>query len=549
MSPTSSSRRRTLTAGALAATAALVAAGVQFSTATAASGRDSAIAKAKANVSRNADLFGFGSGQDLQVKDVIIDRDGTQHVRFDRTYQGLPVIGGDLVVHQDSHGKLKDSSRAKGHNPSVKTTVPAVPAQTTAAKALAAAPDVNSATSEPQLVVWAADGGARLAWQTTVSGLGKQGQPSGRVIVTDAATGEEIEAFDSEREATGTGHSEYTGDISIATTQQTNGSYALIDPVRGHTTKDAHNLAAGSVKASSGTLYTDADNIWGDGKKFSTDRATAAVDAHANTAWTYDYYKNTFGRNGIKNDGKGATVFVHVGTNWDNAQWSDACFCMMTGDGNGTTDPEQVDLDTMGHEMTHGVTSATANLRYSGESGGLNESTSDIFGTMVEWYANNSVDTPDYLFSDQSTPPWLRRFDKPSLDGSSADCWSSKVGRLDVHNSSGVGNHWFYLASEGSGAKTINGVAYNSPTCNGSTVTGIGNQKVAAIWYRALTVYMTSTTTYKGARTASLSAATDLYGANSAEYKAVAAAWSAAAVVLCASVFPRSPASVLRGSG
>ncbi|GAA2748402.1 M4 family metallopeptidase [Kitasatospora cinereorecta] len=530
MSPTSSSRRRTLTAGALAATAALVAAGVQFSTATAASGRDSAIAKAKANVSRNADLFGFGSGQDLQVKDVIIDRDGTQHVRFDRTYQGLPVIGGDLVVHQDSHGKLKDSSRAKGHNPSVKTTVPAVPAQTTAAKALAAAPDVNSATSEPQLVVWAADGGARLAWQTTVSGLGKQGQPSGRVIVTDAATGEEIEAFDSEREATGTGHSEYTGDISIATTQQTNGSYALIDPVRGHTTKDAHNLAAGSVKASSGTLYTDADNIWGDGKKFSTDRATAAVDAHANTAWTYDYYKNTFGRNGIKNDGKGATVFVHVGTNWDNAQWSDACFCMMTGDGNGTTDPEQVDLDTMGHEMTHGVTSATANLRYSGESGGLNESTSDIFGTMVEWYANNSVDTPDYLFSDQSTPPWLRRFDKPSLDGSSADCWSSKVGRLDVHNSSGVGNHWFYLASEGSGAKTINGVAYNSPTCNGSTVTGIGNQKVAAIWYRALTVYMTSTTTYKGARTASLSAATDLYGANSAEYKAVAAAWSAVSV-------------------
>ena len=77
----------------------------------------------------------------------------------------------------------------------------------------------------------------------------------------------------------------------------------------------------------------------------------------------------------------------------------------MTGDGNGTTDPEQVDLDTMGHEMTHGVTSATANLRYSGESGGLNEATSGILGTMVEWYAKNPVDTPDYLFSDQSTPP------------------------------------------------------------------------------------------------------------------------------------------------
>ncbi|GJF34881.1 peptidase [Kitasatospora sp. NE20-6] len=530
MSPTSSPRRRTLTAGALAATAALVAAGVQVATATAVPGRDTAIAKARTNVSHNAELFGFGAGQALQVKDVVIDADGSQHVRFDRTYQGLPVVGGDLVVHQDAHGRLKDSSRAKGHNPTVRSTVPNVPARTTAAKALAAAPGISSATSQPQLVVWAADGTARLAWQTTVSGLGKQGQPSGRVIVTDATTGEEIEHFDAEHEAAGTGRSEYTGTVTVSTTLQSDGRYALIDPVRGHTTRDAGNISSNAVKASSGTLFTDADNTWGDGRKFSSDRATAAVDAHANTAWTYDYYKNTFGRSGIKNDGRGATVFVHVGTDWDNAQWSDACFCMMTGDGDGTTDPEQVDLDTMGHEMTHGVTSATANLRYSGESGGLNESTSDIFGTMVEWYANSSIDTPDYLFSDQSTPPWLRRLDKPSLDGRSADCWSKKVGQLDVHNSSGVGNHWFFLASEGSGSRTINGVTYNSPTCNGSTVAGIGNQKAARIWYRALTVYMTSTTDYKGARTASLNAAKDLYGAGSAEYNAVAAAWSAVSV-------------------
>ncbi|MFD8595448.1 M4 family metallopeptidase [Kitasatospora sp. NPDC059646] len=530
MSPSSSARRRTLTAGALAASAALLVAAVQYDTAAAAPGRDAAIARAEANVSHHADLFGFGPGQGLTVKDVIIDKDGAQHVRFDRTYLGLPVVGGDLVVHQDARGKLTDSSRAKGHDPAVKTVVPAVPAQHGAAAALGQAPGITGATATPELVVWAADGTARLAWQTTVSGEGKQGQPAGRVVVTDATTGEAIESWDSERSAAGTGHSEYTGDVRIDTTQQADGSYALIDPVRGHTTKDAHNLSSSSVKASSGTLYTDADNVWGDGRKFSTDRATAAVDAHANTAWTYDYYKNTFGRNGIKNDGKGATVFVHVGTDWDNAQWSDACFCMMTGDGNGTTDPEQVDLDTMGHEMTHGVTSATANLRYSGESGGLNEATSDILGTMVEWYANNAVDTPDYLFSDQSTPPWLRRFDKPSLDGRSADCWSKSVGKLDVHYSSGVANHFFYLASEGSGAKTVNGTAYNSPTCNGSTVTGIGNQKVAAVWYRALSVYMTSTTTYSGARTATLNAARDLYGASSAEYAAIAAAWSAVSV-------------------
>ncbi|MFE7189255.1 M4 family metallopeptidase [Kitasatospora sp. NPDC057541] len=530
MSPSSSSRRR-LAAGAIAATAALVAATVTAGTASAApAGRDAAIAQARANVARNAAVFGFGDGQDLVVKDVVLDADGSRHVRFDRTYLGLPVVGGDLVVHQDARGRLKDSSRAAAHDAAVKTIVPKVPAQLTAGRALAAAPGIGDAGSSPELVVWAADGTPRLAWRTTVQGTGDHGQPAGRVVVTDADSGEQIEAYDSEHQASGTGHSEYTGDITIDTTAQSGGGYALIDPLRGHTTKDARNLSASAINAGSGTLYTDADNVWGDGKKFSTDRATAAVDAHANTAWTYDYYKNTFNRSGIKNDGKGATVFVHVGTKWDNAQWSDSCFCMMTGDGDGVTDPEQVDLDTMGHEMTHGVTSATANLRYSGESGGLNEATSDIFGTMVEWYANNPVDTGDYLFSDQSTPPWLRRFDKPSLDGSSADCWSRKVGQLDVHNSSGVGNHWFYLASEGSGAKTVNGVGYNSPTCNGSTVAGIGNQKVAKIWYRALTVYMTSTTDYKGARTASLNAAKDLYGANSTEYNAVAAAWSAVSV-------------------
>ena len=89
-----------------------------------------------------------------------------------------------------------------------------------------------------------------------------------------------------------------------------------------------------------------------------------------------------------------------------------------------------------------------------------------------------------------------------------------------------MGNHFFYLLAEGSGAKTIGGVAHSSATCNGSTVTGIGRTSAAAIWYRALTVYMTSSTTYQGARTATLNAARDLYGAGSTQQNAVAAAWS-----------------------
>ncbi len=96
-----------------------------------------------------------------------------------------------------------------------------------------------------------------------------------------------------------------------------------------------------------------------------------------------------------------------------------------------------------------------------------------------------------------------------------------------MHYSSGVGNHFFFLLAVGSGARTVNGVGYNSPTCNSSTVNGIGTAAAEKIWYRALTVYMTSNTDFAGARAATLRAATDLYGAGSIEYNAVAAAWTA----------------------
>ncbi len=138
---------------------------------------------------------------------------------------------------------------------------------------------------------------------------------------------------------------------------------------------------------------------------------------------------------------------------------------------------------------------------------------------------------PDYLIGEKinifGNGQPLRYMDKPSKDGSSKDSWYSGIGSIDVHYSSGVANHFFYLLSEGSGAKVINGVSYNSPTSNGSTITGIGRDKAAAIWYRALTTYFTSSTNYKAARTGTLNAAKDLYGAGSVEYNTVAAAWSA----------------------
>jgi Zn-dependent metalloprotease len=286
-------------------------------------------------------------------------------------------------------------------------------------------------------------------------------------------------------------------------------------------------------QSGNGSLFTDADNAWGDGTL--ANRQTVGVDAQYGTAMTWDYYKNTHGRNGIANNGVGAFNRVHYGRNYNNAFWSDSCFCMTYGDGDGRTFNPFDSLDVAGHEMSHGVTSRTANLTYSGESGGLNEGTSDIFGTMVEFFANNPNDAPDYLIGEElykNGTSALRAMYRPSLDGASADCWYSTVGSLNVHYSSGVTNHFFYLLAEG----TNPAGKPDSPTClagdtrvaHGSAgLTGIGHDKAEKIWYRALTVYFTSGTNYHDARNGTLSAAEYLYGSGSAEYNAVAAAWSA----------------------
>ena len=318
------------------------------------------------------------------------------------------------------------------------------------------------------------------------------------------------------------------------TTHPISGGYELKDPSRGN----QYTINMGN-KSTGGAIYKDVDNTWGDGTLI--DLATVAVDAQYGTAVTWDYYLLVHGRNGISNNGVGAYNRVHYNRKYNNAFWSDSCFCMTYGDGDGLTFNPFDSLDVAGHEMSHGVTSRTANLTYSGESGGLNEATSDIFGTMVEFYANNSADTPDYKIGEKlyksGSGKALRYMYSPNTDGASADCWYAGVGSLDVHYSSGVANHFYYLLAEGTAAAAP--LNTSSPTCvagntrkatGNASLTGIGRDKAEKIWFRALTVHMTSATNYAGARTATPNAAADLYGANSTEQQAVAAAWAAVLV-------------------
>ncbi|MEU6445478.1 M4 family metallopeptidase [Streptomyces sp. NPDC046979] len=536
---------RPATAG-IAATAAALLGTVLAPTSHAADGPTSAdaLGHAAAVLADRADALGLTAAQDTEVRDVIVDDDGTQHVRYDRTYRELPVLGGDFVLHLAPDGDFRGADRATEAQVSLPTVTPklsAPKAADLAANALRAANPgelLKKLTAKPQLVVDALHGTPKLAWRTNAAAMDPVGNPVARTVLTDAGTGARIDAWDTIETAAGDGESLYGGKVPLETTPS-GSSYQLKDPTRGSTyTGDAENqtdlcfLGICLVRAPS-TLFTDADNHWGTGS--AGDRASAAVDAQYGTDVTWDYYKDVHGRSGIAGDGKGSYNRVHYGNKYNNAFWDDSCFCMTYGDGDGSTFGPLVSLDVAGHEMSHGVTSSTAALTYSGESGGLNEATSDIFGTLVEWHAGNATDPGDYLIGEKVVRNGfgrdaLRYMDKPSRDGSSADCWSTAVGDLDVHYSSGIANHFAYLLAEGSGARTVGGVRYSSPTCDGSSVSGIGRDKLGDVWYRALTVYMTSSTDYAGARTATLSAAGDLYGTDSAEYAAVGAAWSAVSV-------------------
>ncbi|MFJ9820608.1 M4 family metallopeptidase [Streptomyces sp. NPDC101151] len=538
--------RRTATV-ALAGVAALIAAALQSGAASAAptkpqagkvnpahvalkltpSQRAELIRHADAEKAATARSIGLGAKEKLVVHDVVKDADGTLHTRYERTYAGLPVLGGDLIVDTAKSGATKSVTKATSASLKVADLTPAVSKASVEKQAVQRAKALGgskSAADSVRKVIWAGSGKPVLAYETVVGGLQDDGTPNQLHIVTDAATGKKL--FEYQGIKNGVGNTQYSGQVTLTTTQS-GSNYTLNDGARGN--HKTYNLNHGS--SGTGTLFSQTNDTWGNGT--TSNAATAGADAHYGAAVTWDFYKNTFGRSGIKNNGVGAYSRVHYGNSYVNAFWDDGCFCMTYGDGSGNADP-LTSLDVAGHEMSHGVTSNTAGLNYSGESGGLNEATSDIMGTGVEFYANNSSDVGDYLIGEKidingdGTP--LRYMDKPSKDGASKDSWYSGIGGIDVHYSSGPANHFFYLLSEGSGTKVINGVTYNSSTADGLPVTGIGRDKALQIWYRALTTKWTSTTNYAGARTGTLAAAGELYGTTSAEYKAVQDAWAGVAV-------------------
>ncbi|MFN8011297.1 MAG: M4 family metallopeptidase [Holophagaceae bacterium] len=491
--------------------------------------------------------LGLDRDHEFALKNVVEEGTSESHVRFNQLYKGVRVFEGEVIVHS-REGQVEGltDALARGLRLDVTPTVEASEALAAAHKALA---PKGAYASEPttELVVARVDvpvtlrngqeftvQRAVLAYHVHAELENGDGETSHTDFLVSAHTGAILDRWSTlhTAAATGTGKSQYSGTVSI-NTNSVSGGYELRDTVRGmnYATYNLNHATSGT-----GTIYTDADNTWGDGANYvegsSTTAAngqTAGVDAHYGVGKTYDYYKNVLGRNGIDGAGRATYSRVHYSNSYDNAFWSDSCFCMTYGDG--SSFKTLTALDVAGHEMSHGVCARTANLTYRGESGGLNEANSDINGTMVEFYARGGSGSTignsggNWTIGEQLASTPLRYMYKPSLDGGSRDAWSSTLKNLDVHYSSGPANRMFYFLSQGASSSPSSNY-YSSYLPGG--MTGIGNDKAARIWFKALTSYMTSSTTYAGAKTACLNACVALgYPSGSTEYNAVVNAFKA----------------------
>lgn len=293
--------------------------------------------------------------------------------------------------------------------------------------------------------------------------------------------------------------------------------------------------------------------VRGEGDPASTD--PAVNEAYDGSGFTYDMYKLIYGRDSIDNNGLPLNSTVHYQKGYDNAFWNGKQ--MVYGDGDEDLPVEQrlfnrftIAIDVIAHELTHGVTQYEANLNYLTQAGALNESISDVFGSLVKQYSRNqSASEADWiigegLFTSNVNGVGIRSmkapgtaYDDPVLgkDPQPADM-DHYVNTLEdnggVHINSGIPNHAFYVA-----ATEIGGNAW---------------EKAGAVWYRALTVKLKSNSNFADAANLTFEAAAELFGGGSLEQKAVQTGWSEVGITIGAPVPPTNPgcfAGALRALG
>ena len=278
--------------------------------------------------------------------------------------------------------------------------------------------------------------------------------------------------------------------------------------------------------------FVDNNNNWTIAEHNNAQQDQAALDAHWGSEMVLDYFRINHNRNSIDDNGLRIINYVHYSNGWPNAQWDSGNEVMRYGDGDVDYSP-LTSLDIIAHEIGHGIDQHTSDLIYQNQSGAIDESLSDIWGAVVEFWTDPSKST--WEIGEEIGGP-LRSMNNPSsltynLTGTTSpypDTYSGTgyyTGSLDnggVHINSSVMNFWFFLLSEGGTGTNDNGDCYS--------INGIGINDAADIVYRAEVNYLVSSSTFVNARNAMIQSAIDLFGANSPQVASTTNAWYAVGV-------------------
>jgi len=455
-------------------------------------------------------IFGIDSTtNDLKTIDVKKDAIGDTYVRFVQVINGIKVNNSLIIVHFDKNGIIVSVNGKLEKDKSITILGNKTISESEAVEIAKKQYTYKSLRNTPKAekIILNKDNKNYETYKINISYM--EPTIANYDVYVESHSGKVIQTESNIRydgPTTGSGI-DVLGNVKDLNLYESGSSYQMRDMTNSDT------IATYSLNHGTSSGFIVSNNF----SFFGTEDYKASVSAHYNASKVTEFYKNLFDRNSLDNNGMMIKSFTHYGYNYNNAFWDG--YEMIYGDGDGTNFTYlSGDLDVVGHEMTHGVISNTANLSYHNESGALNESMADVFGILIETYnkyniangGNWTFNAADWVIGDDIYTPYipgdaLRSLSNPTLYGqpdnmtnyaNSADTQNGDWG--GVHTNSGITNKAAYLVAK-----------------------SIGMKKTAEIYYRALVTYMSPDTGFEQAENCLAQAATDLYGQDSAEVAAV----------------------------